>query len=151
MLTMLLGGLWHGAAWTFVIWGGIHGLALVIERVAKDRVRFSLPEWAKWFITFHVVVLAWIFFRSPDFDIALTFLGQIFSGGDATLWTPTVVAVVIGVIGFQLLPEGGLERARLRVGRLHPVALGAGLALVIAFIGATQPSDGVAPFIYFRF
>jgi alginate O-acetyltransferase complex protein AlgI len=151
MLTMLLGGLWHGAAWTFVIWGGIHGTALVVERIARDRVRWSPPEWLKWLVTFHVVVLAWIMFRSPDLDIAKAFLDHLFSPGAQTLWTPTVVAVVIGVIGIQLLPEGGLQRLRIRMSRLHPAALGAALALVIAFVGATEPSQGVAPFIYFRF
>jgi alginate O-acetyltransferase complex protein AlgI len=151
MLTMLLGGLWHGAAWTFVLWGGLHGTALVVERVARDRIRWSPPEWLKWFVTFHVVVLAWILFRSPDLGIAKSFLTQLFSPGPATLWTVSVVGVVVGVIGLQVLPEGGLERLRVRAGRLHPAMLGAALALVIAFVGATEPSQGVAPFIYFRF
>ena len=58
MLTMVLGGLWHGAAWGFVLWGFIHGSALVIENVFRERMKWSLPSWAKWAITFHIVVLA---------------------------------------------------------------------------------------------
>ena len=68
MLTMLLGGLWHGAAWTFVIWGGIHGTALSAERWARERFG-GLPACrpgSAWFVTFNVVCLAWVFFRSPD-------------------------------------------------------------------------------------
>ena len=83
MLTMLLGGLWHGAAWTFVIWGGIHGGALSLERWARERFpRFRMPVVVAWFITFHVVCMAWVFFRAPNLGIAFDILGGIgFSGG----------------------------------------------------------------------
>ena len=63
MITMVLGGLWHGAAWGFVLWGFIHGSALVVENVFRGRI--SPPAWLKWFLTFHLVVLAWIPFRAP--------------------------------------------------------------------------------------
>ena len=69
-ITMLLGGLWHGAAWNFVIWGGLHGLWLAIERVVfgKDVLKTEGQSKAflllRWFITFHIVVICWIFFRS---------------------------------------------------------------------------------------
>src|SRR5947209_18684019 len=63
MLTMLLGGLWHGAAWTFVVWGGIHGLVLSIERATG----WSPNKWVGRVITFHVVCFAWIFFRADSF------------------------------------------------------------------------------------
>ncbi|MGH9274601.1 MAG: MBOAT family O-acyltransferase, partial [Acidimicrobiales bacterium] len=56
VLTMVIGGLWHGAAWTFVLWGGIHGTALSAERFARERFHgFHLPAWAAWLVTFHVV------------------------------------------------------------------------------------------------
>ena len=80
MLTMLLGGLWHGAAWTFVIWGGIHGLGLVVGRVRRDRrIARGLPEppdtaarrWLGRILTFHIVCFAWIFFRADSFGRAL--------------------------------------------------------------------------------
>ena len=119
--------------------------------MARDKLKLSLPGWLKWLVVFHVVVLAWIMFRSQDLGVASAFLTQMFSPGPATLWTATVVAVVVGVIATQVAPEGGLQRVRVRVQRMHPAALGAALALVIAFVGATEPSQGVAPFIYFRF
>jgi hypothetical protein len=61
------------------------------------------------------------------------------------------VALLVAVIGLQLLPPQPLERLRLRFERLNPVLLGSALAVVILFVGATVPSQGVAPFIYFRF
>ncbi len=67
MLTMLLGGLWHGAAWTFVVWGGIHGLGLCIERATGWRPTSTAAVWFGRVLTFHVVCFAWIFFRADSF------------------------------------------------------------------------------------
>ena len=76
MITMLLGGLWHGASWTFVLWGGIHGTALSAERFARERFPgFRLPAWAAWLVTFNVVCVAWVFFRAPDLHTAFAVLG----------------------------------------------------------------------------
>src|ERR687893_503285 len=67
MATMLLGGLWHGAAWTFVLWGGIHGAAQAVEHVFRDKVH--IPRWLGWLLTFHIVCAAWVLFRSPDLGV----------------------------------------------------------------------------------
>ena len=68
MVTMLLGGLWHGAAWGFVLWGAIHGIALVVEHQFRGKVH--LPRWLAWLLVFHIVALAWIPFRAPDLSLA---------------------------------------------------------------------------------
>ena len=149
MITMLLGGLWHGAAWGFVLWGALHGVCLVGERALRGRV--SAPAWLRWALVFNVVVLGWVLFRTANLGETRTFLSQLADPGPATLWAPTTVAAVAAVIGFQLLPPDPLERLRLRVAGLSPAALGAGLALVVAVVGATVPSQGVPPFIYFQF
>jgi alginate O-acetyltransferase complex protein AlgI len=149
-LTMVLGGLWHGAAWPFVLWGALHGGALVLEH-AFQKPWERVPHWLRWSITFNFVVLAWIFFRSQSIGDAWTFLGRLFTPGPATLWAFTPVALAAAVIGFQLLPPRPLEAVRLRFERLNAVALATALAVVILFVGATVPSQGVAPFIYFRF
>ncbi len=149
MITMVLGGLWHGAAWGFVLWGFIHGSALVIENLFRGRI--SPPTWLKWFLTFHIVVLAWIPFRAPDLDLAGSFLARLVAPGPATLWTPTVVGVVLVVIGLQLLPARPMDALRVRFERLHPAALGASMAVVIVLVAATVSSQGVPPFIYFQF
>jgi hypothetical protein len=149
MITMLLGGLWHGAAWGFILWGGLHGAGLAIERLLRGRV--SLPAWLRWAIVFHAVVLGWILFRARNLDLTGAFLSRLAEPGPATLWSVPAVLAVLAVIGFQLLPEKPLERLRLRLAELRPVALGSGLAVVIAAVGATVPSQAVPPFIYFQF
>ena len=84
---MLLGGLWHGAGWTFVIWGGLHGLYLNINhgwRALKPKFNlpFKLPSFVvnnlSWLITFTSVVVAWVFFRAPTIQSALHVLGAMF-------------------------------------------------------------------------
>jgi D-alanyl-lipoteichoic acid acyltransferase DltB (MBOAT superfamily) len=150
MLTMVLGGLWHGAAFTFVVWGALHGAGLVAEHALGGRWE-RVPKWLRWSLTFNFVVLAWVFFRSQSIGDAWTLLGQLFQPGEATLWTFPAVALVVAVIGFQLLPPRPLESVRLRFERLSPALLGAALFIVILFVGATVPSQGVPPFIYFRF
>jgi alginate O-acetyltransferase complex protein AlgI len=149
MITMVLGGLWHGAAWGFVLWGTLHGAGLVVERSLRGRI--DAPAWLRWAIVFNLVVFGWVLFRAETLELALTFYAQLAQPGPATLWAPVTLAVVVGVIGFQLLPPAPLERLRLRVAELPSYALGFGLAAVVALVGATVPSQGVPPFIYFQF
>jgi len=152
-LTMLLGGLWHGAAWTFVLWGALHGSGLVVERFLREHLpeRFALPAWAKWLIVFHLVVFGWILFRSPDLGIVSAFLGQLTDFRAPQLFATVPVLLTVGVIVTQLLPRAPMRALRLRVEALPPVALGAGLAATIVIVGAAIPSEAVPPFIYFQF
>src|SRR5262249_9104593 len=147
--TMVLGGLWHGAAWPFVLWGFLHGTGLCIEHAWRGRFRF--PGWLRWFVTFQLVVFGWILFRSTSLEAAGTYFSRLLTPGSATLFTIPVALMIVVVIGLQLLPERGVERFQVRIERLQPVLLGACLAIVIALVAATVSSQGVAPFIYFRF
>jgi D-alanyl-lipoteichoic acid acyltransferase DltB (MBOAT superfamily) len=149
MITMVLAGLWHGAAWTFVLWGTFHGLGLVTEHALKGRLR--LPAWLRWLLTFHLIVFGWILFRSQSLALTGTFLSRLAHPGALTLASATVVGAIVIVIGLQLLPSRGLEVVQLRFERMRPLALAGILTLVILFVGATVPSQGVPPFIYFRF
>ena len=149
MITMVLGGLWHGAAWGFVLWGTLHGTALVVEHQLRGRVR--APAWVRWAIVFNVVVFGWILFRAETLELAVTYISRLAVPGPATLFAPAVVAAVAVVIGFQLLPPDPLERLRVRLAGLPAPSLGLGLAVVVALVGATVPSQGVPPFIYFQF
>ena len=151
MITMVLGGLWHGAAWGFVLWGALHGVCLVAEHVMRGRGVKAPPAWLRWALVFHLVVLGWILFRAESLDLAGTFIAQLAEPGAATLWTPATLAAVLVVIGFQLLPPDPIERLRERLTALPAPALGTALALVVALVGATVPSQGVPPFIYFQF
>jgi D-alanyl-lipoteichoic acid acyltransferase DltB (MBOAT superfamily) len=149
MITMVLGGLWHGAAWTFVLWGAFHGAGLVTEHLLGGRL--SLPRWLRWLVTFHLVVFGWILFRSQSLALAGTFLSRLTAPGPATLLTAPVVLAIVAVIGLQLLPAGSTDGLQARLERLRPAVLAAGLAVVVVLVGATVPSQGVPPFIYFRF
>jgi alginate O-acetyltransferase complex protein AlgI len=149
MVTMVLGGLWHGASWTFVLWGAFHGTGLSVEHAWGGRLR--LPAWLRWFVTFNLVVFAWILFRSPDLDLFWTYVTGMLSTGPLTLVTFPAALALLAVIGLQLMPERTSQGIEVGIERLSPALLAVGLAALILVVGATVPSQGVPPFIYFQF
>jgi alginate O-acetyltransferase complex protein AlgI len=151
LLTMTLGGLWHGAAWNFVLWGAMHGGGLAAEHAIGERRLSRIPRVVRWLVVLHFVVLGWILFRSTDLATAGEVLGRLAEPGAATLWSVPAVGAVLGVFAIQLVPGDARQRVRGWVQRRHPVTLGLGLASVILLVGATVPSQGVPPFIYFSF
>jgi alginate O-acetyltransferase complex protein AlgI len=152
MLTMLLGGLWHGAAWTFVIWGGIHGTALSVERWARERWKgFRLPAWLAWLVTFHVVCLAWVFFRSPNLSTAFDMLGQIGASGPSPLVTLPMVFLTVAAIAVQALPSGWWRQAEGWLVRQPVAAQGVAFGVLLVVADAAVGQQGVAPFIYYQF
>ena len=106
ILTMLLGGLWHGAAWTFVIWGAIHGAWLAIHRLIGSKTR-DRPDggkilgFVKIVITFHLVCLCWLFFRAETADQAVTMLGRLVGGG--WQWADLDTGIVV-LMALYLIP-----------------------------------------------
>jgi hypothetical protein len=109
------------------------------------------PAWLRWVITFHLIVFGWILFRAQGLGAVGDYLSSLFSWASPSLWTVPVVAAVAVVIVTQLLPPRPLDGLRLRIERANPAALGTALAVVILLVAATVPSQGVPPFIYFRF
>lgn len=158
MITMLLGGLWHGAAWTFVVWGALHGFYLVVHRAWSSipllplvRMRQTIVWlWIARLLLFHAVCLGWIFFRAPSFDIAFAVLRRLAIPGECTLATiPVLLALLVGLAG-QYQPLRWRKAFEYELGRWPAVARGAAFAVAIFAIELLGPS-GVAPFIYFRF
>jgi D-alanyl-lipoteichoic acid acyltransferase DltB (MBOAT superfamily) len=160
-LTMLLGGLWHGASWTFVVWGGLHGGYLVYEHARTERRQAAgLPSEAdtpgariaQRLVTFHLVCLAWVFFRAETFHDALTLLGRVLTAwGDASpLVKPAVLLAIAVGIGMQYVPRVSIERVEAAFSRLRPAAMGLALGIGLLFIDALGPT-GVSNFIYFAF
>jgi alginate O-acetyltransferase complex protein AlgI len=97
LTTMLLGGFWHGAGWTFLVWGGLHGLYLCINHAWHAVCRgWKMPRPVGVAITFSGVVLAWVFFRAADFDAAWTMLAAMFGFHGWTGWPPDSMIVVKG-------------------------------------------------------
>lgn len=108
MLTMLLGGLWHGSSWNFVIWGGIHGFILSLEKFLKSNKLISIPKKAGflgYITTFLIVLISWVFFRSQDLNSAFIAIRKIFNFdlsfpfiGDITVVMNSLIVLSIGVI-----------------------------------------------------
>lgn len=157
MLTMLLGGLWHGAAWTFVFWGAWHGLALCIDRLIRSRrpaqSRHQEPEgwkrFAGWLVTMLVVLIGWTFFRAPSFETAWMMLGKMFTFAGGVAWyQPFAIAVILAMAVYHVLVAfSKTEWADLKANRVAtPAILITMIWLVIAFY-----PRGFQPFIYFQF
>jgi D-alanyl-lipoteichoic acid acyltransferase DltB (MBOAT superfamily) len=158
MLTMLIGGLWHGAGWTFVAWGGIHGIALVAERWwtgRPGRVERAPSAWRRAgqrFVTFQVVCFAWIFFRAESFGDAWDVIVRLGTawGEPSPLVTGGVLAAIAVGIGSQYLPRRLPLTVMARFSRL-PVPAQAGVLSVALLVTHALGPEGVAPFIYFQF
>ena len=154
MTTMLLGGLWHGASWNFVIWGALHGGVLAAERLWRDyrpEGWRQLPPVFGILVTFHIVTLSWIFFRSSTFEGALAFLGGIASGSWSTsILTPLGLGLIVLGMTLHFLPADGTRRLALRVRTMPAALVGLATGLAILVIDAMRP-EGVAPFIYYQF
>jgi len=158
-ITMLLGGLWHGAAWNFVVWGGLHGLLLMVHRRFGRRggdvdAPLSLRDAPRILLWFHACCLAWVFFRASTFTDATAFLGALFTGSYREAWplVPAAVVVLCAVLH-------GLERyARLRLPRLQAALAepwwgaaveGTAFGLLFGLVVAVAGAGG--EFIYFQF
>ncbi|MCK9488949.1 MAG: MBOAT family protein [Xanthomonadales bacterium] len=155
MLTMLLGGLWHGAAWQFIAWGGLHGLYLAGERLARDRAGFrpealtALPAIGYGLFTLLLVVLAWIPFRAPDLGHAIAYAGQLLvsSGTAANIDQQFAIGGFAALVLVHWLSRRtSFEAVAMRL----PVPA---LALLLAaLLSATVLSPGEThAFIYFQF
>jgi len=154
-LTMLLGGLWHGAAWTFVVWGAIHGMGLAFTRAFQRRFGDApggrLARLVKGLITFHVVCVAWIFFRAEDFPRAWDMLQGLMqrTGGTANI-TPMLWALLGAALLTHLVPMAAVEGGLRLAGRLPAPVLGLLMVAVVLAVRHAGTSE-VVPFIYFQF
>ena len=153
ILTMLIGGLWHGANWTFVAWGGYHGVALALERafgIGRDRTApppAGIHRVAATLGTFGAVMVGWVLFRAQSFPDAFAVLRAMFTGGagPALLETPSLLLAACAA-GIEIAVECGIGARR--PGPLLRGAALAGLALALEL--ASYPGTA-AEFVYFKF
>src|SRR5262249_9555523 len=153
MLTMLLGGLWHGAAWNFVAWGGYHGVLLAIHRFVSDRrptpaapsaLRVALGRLGM----FHLVVLGWVFFRAPSLGDGMFALFRLAAPGYVMVRAGSEALIIVAVaILLHLTPPAKTLRERFI--RLPPVVQG--LSYSFATIAAFFLAPASERFIYFQF
>ncbi len=160
-LTMLLGGLWHGASWNFVIWGGLHGVYLAIHKLmlgdrrpaADNRIRTIggvIRNIVPWFITLNLVALSWIFFRAETFDGAWQYLSGIFAfRGEIDLRPVKYLLACTAMLAIIDIPQylSGIHTICTRWAWWLRGAYYAALFLAICFFR----SEGNVPFIYFQF
>jgi len=171
MATFILGGIWHGAGWTFVFWGLLHGMALVIHR-AWSKLGFKLWTWLAWLITFNFVNVAWVFFRAEEWDNAIKVLGGMFSLDNVVLpgflasklailtnygvefgsfftniqgGKDTIVWLIVGFI-LILFFKNSMEKMKL----FKPTAINS-FIFIIAFTISFYKLSGYSEFLYFRF
>jgi D-alanyl-lipoteichoic acid acyltransferase DltB (MBOAT superfamily) len=160
MLTMLIGGLWHGANWTFVVWGGLHGLFLAVERAMgigetpvpapTSAIGQGLGRLARTLLTFHVAVLLWIFFRASDVATAFHYVAGILAFRDLAsvgLWPVAVAAIVLALDLPQYLSGEHTVFVRMPWWVRSPVYCG----LSLAVLGRLLYGGRELPFIYFQF
>ena len=155
-LTMLLGGLWHGAAWTFVIWGALHGLYLIIERVLKKYIKIKINAWngiILALLTYICVNITWVFFRAREFGTAMDMISSMLflnsEGEQVVQWFDIykVFVVIIGLfICHWLMRNTSMKQVSQKT---NPVVLGVFWAVILFFILIAQGSG--EQFIYFQF
>ncbi|MFO1030443.1 MAG: MBOAT family O-acyltransferase [Planctomycetota bacterium] len=160
MLTMLLGGLWHGASLNFVAWGGLHGLYLVVHRLWRAHVVPCLGErvvrgvayrLAAWLLTLVAVGIAWVFFRARTFDDAWFVLGQLLTPGmpgQSVLSTAWCVVIAATLLLARSLDNGTLEARFHEASPFRRGLVFAGLLMVLVVFAVT---DGSGAFLYFQF
>jgi alginate O-acetyltransferase complex protein AlgI len=156
-LTMLIGGLWHGASWSFVLWGGLHGGALVINRLWSRKVprEKRMPPLLAWAVTFLFVTIAWLPFRAPQWETTTTYFRGLAGLGEGTAhwsyWPGLIVLAILVAwhIAYRFAPRWNQGLAGFR----HPERfwqMGAVMTAILAIILFT-PLTGTGPFIYFQF
>ena len=156
MATMVLGGLWHGAAWTFVLWGAYYGVGQSIGAWKRahlpPRPETPVRIWTQRIVTFNLVCLGWILFRSDSIATPVSMVERLITGwGTPTLLlNPLTVLVIFGMLAMQYMPHEPAVVLQERVSHLSPIVMGLVFAVVLFFI-ATMGPQGVAPFIYFQF
>ena len=155
MLVMLIGGLWHGAQWTFVIWGAIHGVALAVERFLRVRKGFAFPRWLALPFTFAVLLVTWVFFRSGNLDSALTYLSAMFSFQESSDSAATLAAVVFRPYHLVAMAIGaiviwGVPTTQVWLKQVTSFKAVLGLILLVVSV-RIMSLQGFNPFLYFQF
>lgn len=163
-VTMLLGGLWHGASFNFIFWGAMHGGGLAVHKyylevkskLSKSFTGFFDRKWIATLVTFHFVCFCWIFFRAPDFVIAKQVLQQIFTAFNAaiafTFITSYYKIVLLMLLGYALhfVPKQ-YETLTLNWFTQTPLTVKVACMLAVIIIFIQVKSAEIQPFIYFQF
>jgi D-alanyl-lipoteichoic acid acyltransferase DltB (MBOAT superfamily) len=159
MITMLIGGLWHGASWKFVFWGGMHGIGLAIDKLFNDVVKFKSNMFTKavgLIITFNFVAFCWIFFRADSFETAVDLLTQVFTSFKGELFVSVITGykqvfalILLGYL-LHITPKKWDLFLENKVTRTPLIIQSVLLAIVIWMVIQCKSAE-LQPFIYFQF
>ena len=160
MITMLLGGLWHGASWNFIIWGGLHGLYLALHKIFSDLTRRPttnrIGSLTGAILTFNLVTLTWVFFRSANLNDAIVFLSRVFTWQDSSgvifelTWLSPKLWITVGIVFALDWLQNRTKHHAVFLDLSWPVRgsiYASGLLLILGMGGL----DGQVPFLYFQF
>ena len=156
LLVMLIGGLWHGAQWTFVAWGAIHGTMLAFERLmGKDSWYARMPNPVRVAITFVVVLITWVFFRAENFEVAARYLGAMFGRGGGADSSVILTGFTMRPANFVFLALcigicWGMPHTAKFLEKVTPWKVAVGLGLFVYSL-ALMFTQGFNPFLYFQF
>jgi len=159
-LTMLIGGLWHGAAWKFVFWGAMHGVGLAVHKACKPMLQKIPDNWIvyflSWAVTFVYVSLLWVFFRAANFEDSVTIIGNIFVDFQwnqipqffeaRRVWCIMMIALIV----FHFVPQRFADRVQNLFVR-SPWIVKLCCFVVVVQLVIEYMTEEVAPFIYFQF
>jgi len=160
-ITMLLGGLWHGASWKFVVWGGMHGIGLAVNKLYAKFIKPIIPSTItgkslSWLLTFHFVVFLWIFFRAPSFDKAMEMITIIGTKTDFSYLVPfwntrqSFVLMLLAGYAIHAIPVRSFDRLTNIFVKLPFIVKALAFVLLVQLIIQFKTA-GVQPFIYFQF
>ena len=149
--TMVIGGLWHGAAWTFVFWGAWHGAALMVHKAFLRRFKdsFCMPRPIAVLITLFVVVIGWVFFRSTGFGEAFAILEKMFTPSAGVMWLePCSLALIVGAVLLHVAAQFDLHRFWMKS---KCTLLNCTLLWLLLLITLVFKPDVFQPFVYNQF
>ncbi len=152
LATFIIGGIWHGAGWTFVFWGFLHGMALVIHRF-WNRLGFRLNSVIAWFITFNFINIGWVFFRAKDWDSAIKVLDAMFDFSSVSNDIQMLPIIYISIFLIIIFFKNSNEIIKMNFSKNTKVAITTFL-FVVALLQLTNimiQEDKVSEFLYFNF
>ena len=153
-VTMVLGGVWHGASWNFVIWGLYHAVLITVSHMIKDKIKLKvyIPEFIHMIITFSLVTTGWFFFRANSLNDINVVVKKLFLGNfDLQIYNRDFFIILFIAIVQQILSKFNFKQVLLnfyvKLGLFFKVLF----VLLILFIIKVFTVTGVKPFIYFQF
>jgi hypothetical protein len=155
MVTMILIGFWHGAAWIFIAWGGWHGLLLILENLLHIKPKDQAVKILQGVLVFHLVGIGWVLFGSESFEAAWRYLINLFSFSQMSWlphYLPSILLSAFLVFGIDLAALGRLPGQRKLTPLLQPITIIGFLVLLTGLMLLNMArGSGELPFIYGRF